>query len=68
MVNSAHPCIYNLSQKQSKCPWQCCETVQNVLLIPLSAGLRFFTVLRLAMNPNLIFEIGQPQFKGFFSA
>jgi hypothetical protein len=48
----------NLSQKQSKCPWQCCETVQNVLLIPLSAGLRFFTVPRLALNPNLIFEIG----------
>jgi hypothetical protein len=49
---------YNLSQKQSKCPWQCCETVQNVLLIPLSAGLRFFTFSRLALNPNLIFEIG----------
>jgi len=48
----------NLSQKQSKCPWQCCETVQKVLLIPLSAGLRFFTVSRLALNPNLIFEIG----------
>jgi hypothetical protein len=28
------------------------------LLIPLSAGLRFFTVSRLALNPNLIFEIG----------
>jgi hypothetical protein len=28
------------------------------LLIPLSAGLRFFTVSRLALNPDLIFEIG----------
>ena len=48
----------NLSQEQSKRPWLCCETVQNVLLIPLSAGLRFFTVPRLALNPDLIFEIG----------
>jgi len=39
-------------------PWQRCETVQNVLLIPLSAGLRFFTVSRLALNPNLIFKRG----------
>jgi hypothetical protein len=28
------------------------------MLIPLSAGLRFFTAPRLALNPNLIFEIG----------
>jgi hypothetical protein len=26
--------------------------------IPLSAGLRFFTVLRLTLNPDIIFEIG----------
>ena len=32
--------------------------VLKVLLIPLSAGLRFFTVSRLALSPNLIFEIG----------
>jgi hypothetical protein len=49
---------YNLAQKQPKCLWQCCETVQNVLLIPLSAGLRFFTFSRLVLNPNLIVEIG----------
>ena len=28
------------------------------MLIPPSAGLRFFTISRLALNPNLIFEIG----------
>jgi len=28
------------------------------IAIPLSAGLRFFTFSRLALNPNLIIEIG----------
>jgi hypothetical protein len=35
------------------------------LLIPLSAGLRFFTVSRLALNPNLIFEIGSNKIQPF---
>jgi len=46
-----------------------CGTVQNVLLIPLSAGLRFFTVPRHALNPNLVFEIGsnsKMNFNSFF--
>ena len=44
------------SQKQSKGPWLCCETVQNAHI--LSCMLHFFTVPRLALNPNLVFEIG----------
>jgi hypothetical protein len=35
-----------------------CVAKRFKLLIPLSAGLRFLTVSRLALNPNLIFEIG----------
>jgi hypothetical protein len=58
-------CNMNLSQKQSKCPWRCYETVQNVLLIPPILADSAFSPLRApgggisqsstcAMNPNLI--------------
>ena len=59
--------LQNLSQKQSKCPWQFCETVQNAHILRVcSAFLPFhapdsrdFAKLNLLLlNPNLIFEIG----------
>jgi hypothetical protein len=39
----------------SKAQWLRCKTLQNVLLIPPLAGLRFFIGLRLALRPNLRF-------------
>jgi hypothetical protein len=39
----------------SKAQWLRCKPLQNVLLIPPLAGLRFFVGLCLALEPNLRF-------------
>jgi hypothetical protein len=39
----------------SKAQWLRCKPLQNVLLIPPLAGLRFFIGLRLALEPDLRF-------------
>jgi len=49
----------NLSQKQSKCPWAVLRNASKCS--NTTCMLRFFTVSRLALNPNLIFEIGSYQ-------
>jgi len=57
---------YNLSQKQSKCPWRRCEMVQNAHILRVCSAFSLFRApgggisqsSTCALNSNLIFEIG----------
>jgi len=52
--------------KQSKCPWRCCETVQNAHILRVCSAFSTFRApgggisqsSTCALNTNLIFEIG----------